>query len=255
MSQVRVILFDLGDTLIQFGQVDRRALFHEGARRTYRLWARRQRRMPDFRRYYLHQWFAVRWGVMKLYLRHREVDSVRLIRRACRKLWLSAPEPFYDELLWHWYAPLAEVSSLEPALHQTLERLTGEGYQLGIVSNTFVPGFVLDRHLRELGLLKFFPTRVYSSDVGYRKPHRQIFRQALHAAGAPAGETMFIGDLLETDVRGARRAGMRSVWKRNPGSVDVARSSAEQPDYVVDHLAQLPTLLAQISAARPAVST
>lgn len=248
MAHVRAILFDLGDTLIRFGPIDREALFREAAWRTYRVWARRQQRMPDFRRYYLHQWFALHWGIFKLLLlgQQREVDSMRLIRRACRKLWLMAPDPFFEELAWHWYAPLAEAARLEPGTHATLAQLHRAGYRMGIVSNTFVPGFVLDRHLRKLDLLGYFPTRVYSCDVGYRKPHRRIFDQALRALGTPPQETLFIGDLIDTDVIGAERAGMLSVWKRNPDSIDTATLPPGVPGRVVDHLHDLPGLLAAI---------
>jgi putative hydrolase of the HAD superfamily len=220
-APLRTILFDLGDTVIQYGQIDRAALFHRAAWRTYRMWARRQRRlspervrMPDFRRYYLHQWFAMRWGYLKLLLRRREMDAMRVIRRASRKLWLNAPDEFFNELAWNWYQPLAQVARLEPGTLRTLRALRERGLSLGLVSNTFVPGQVLDRHLGELQLLDLFPVRVYSCDVGFRKPDRRIFELALNQLEADPRETLFVGDSLRADVGGARRLGMHVAWKR-----------------------------------------
>jgi len=243
-SAFHAVLFDLGDTLIHFGDVDRDALFKQGARRTYQLWSQRQERMPDFQRYYLHQWFALRWGYFKLLLLGRERDAMSSIRRACGKLWLTAPDDFYDELAWQWYHPLAQIATVEPETRNVLETLRRRGYALAIVSNTFVPGFVLDRHLAELGLLEFFPHRVYSCDVSYRKPHSRIFELALQRLGVRASESIFIGDQPEADVAGARTAGMMPIWKRTT-------LVAHPPDasvLAIDRLAELPDKLEQIEA-------
>jgi putative hydrolase of the HAD superfamily len=252
---VRAVLFDLGDTLIQYGRVDKNALFREAAWRTYEQWARRQRRMPDFRRYYLHQAFALRWGYLKLLLRRREMNAMRLIRRACRKLMLNSghgpgqdEDRFFEELAWRWYEPLAEVATLEPRTEAALRMLRRRGLLLGVVSNTFVPGHVLDRHLRELGLLQHLPVRVYSCDVGYRKPHHAIFDIAVDQMGVPAAQTLFVGDTYDADVSGALRAGLRPVWKRN-----TINRAEPNPDAVacVDRLAQLPRLVDELNGRRP----
>ena len=66
-----------------------------------------------------------------------------------------------------------------------------------------MPGEALDRHLRQLGLLRHFPIRIYSCNVRYRKPHPEIFRLALRQVQAPAEEVVFVGDSLLADIRGA----------------------------------------------------
>jgi len=208
----RAVLFDFGDTLVHFGHVDKRALFRQACWQTYRMWASRQQRMPDWRRYYAHQWFAIRWAFLKTPVMRRELDAIRYIRRACRKLWLQAPAQFFDELAWAWYQPLARVATLEPNAKRVLDQLTHSGYELALVSNTFVPGFVMDRHLEQLGLLEYFPTRIYSCDVGYRKPHRRIFELALERLSLRADQATFVGDLLDNDIHGATRVGMRAFW-------------------------------------------
>lgn len=235
----RAVLFDFGDTLVCFGPVDKKAMFEKAAWRTYRMWARRNRRMPDYRRFYLHHWFAMRWQFAKTLVLRRELDTMRMLRRASRKLWLSGSSDFFEELAWNWYKPLAEVATVEPCTPDVLQKLTDDGYQLAIVSNTFIPGFVLDRHLAQLGLLHFFPTRIYSSDVGYRKPSPRIFQAALEALEVPAHHAAFIGDLPEIDLRGARRVGMHAVWRRPPE----AHETVPEDCAVIDSLGELPEAL------------
>jgi FMN phosphatase YigB (HAD superfamily) len=171
---IGAVLFDFGDTLVRFSHIDKRALFERAAWRTYRLWARRQRRMPGFRRYYLHQAFAMRWAFCKTTILGRELDALKYMQRACTKLWLEAPREFFDELMWQWYKPIVEAATLEPGAEQVLGHLHAAGCRVGLVSNTFLPAFVMDRHLARLGLLELLPVRVYSSDLRYRKPDHRL---------------------------------------------------------------------------------
>jgi putative hydrolase of the HAD superfamily len=108
-----------------------------------------------------------------------------------------------------------------------LAELRKAGLTLGVVSNTFVPARVLDRHLEEEGMLEQLPVRVYSCDVGYRKPRRTIFREALRRAGLNAAETLFVGDSPRADVAGANRMGMITVLKDPTGRYANGRGLAD----------------------------
>lgn len=236
----RAVLMDFGDTLVHFGQVNKRAIFQQACWQTYRLWAARQDRMPDWKRYYAHQWFAIRWAFLKTTLLRRELDAIRYIRRACRKLWLNAPAEFFDELAWAWYRPLAQIATLDPDALCVLDQLKARGYELALISNTFVPGFVMDRHMEQLGLLPYFPTRIYSCDVGYRKPHRRIFQHALDQMGIEAHQAVFVGDTLDADIHGASRIGIQALWIN-----DQCEDSPALPRHALRlrNLGELPTAL------------
>ena len=97
---------------------------------------------------------------------------------------------------------MTERTRVEPGLPQMLDDFRRSGLKLAVVSNTFVPADAMDRHLAMFGLLDFFPVRVYSSDVGYRKPDPRIYRHALDQLGVPPAEALFVGDLLKTDIVG-----------------------------------------------------
>ena len=53
---------------------------------------------------------------------------------------------------------------------------------------------------------------VTSEDAGCYKPDPVVFRRALELLDAPADRVVHIGDSWESDVQGARRAGLQPVW-------------------------------------------
>jgi HAD superfamily hydrolase (TIGR01509 family) len=99
--------------------------------------------------------------------------------------------------------------SLESS-REVLGRLS-DRYRLGIVSNFYGN---LEAVCRDTGLAKHLTAAVDSAVVGATKPDPRIFRAALAAVGATAGEAVFVGDSLPRDMAGAKSLGMAHVWVR-----------------------------------------
>jgi len=140
--------------------------------------------------------------------------------------------------------------NLFPHVRETLEELERNGIAIGLVSNT---GRTWGQYLRRLqdrmGIGRFFRVRVFSDEVGVRKPLRPIFEAALEALGHPAERAVHVGDDLDADVRGAKAMGMRAVWFHadrkgyRPRGQARPRESGVQPDAVIDDHAELPRVL------------
>ena len=77
-------------------------------------------------------------------------------------------------------------------------------YKIGAISNG-------NSYPDRLGLSHLFDFEMMAEDVGYSKPDPRIFHAALHEAGCEAAELLHIGDDMETDVRGAVRAGANAL--------------------------------------------
>jgi putative hydrolase of the HAD superfamily len=111
----------------------------------------------------------------------------------------------------------AEHAAWDPARllaahsHALLEALRESGLKLGLVSNAFDPGWLLHRDLEQMGLAKRLDFSVFSSEVGIRKPHPAIFERALEALEVKPAHALFVGDRLYEDVRGAAELGMTTV--------------------------------------------
>ncbi len=132
------------------------------------------------------------------------------------------------------------VVALEGA-RETLERLYDAGVRLALVCDTgLTPGWVVRQHLDRLHLLAPLTAQIFSDEIGTPKPDPRIFRAALAALGAAPGETIHVGDLLRTDVAGARALGMGSVRLRAAHDDDTRLPEA---DAVADSHAELRLLL------------
>jgi HAD superfamily hydrolase (TIGR01509 family) len=93
-------------------------------------------------------------------------------------------------------------------LRPALDRIRARGVRCGIVSNSEGQ---LPALLAHVGLTECFETIVDSHLEGVRKPDPEIFRRALARMRVTADDAIFLGDIPEVDVDGARAAGLRAV--------------------------------------------
>jgi putative hydrolase of the HAD superfamily len=113
-----------------------------------------------------------------------------------------------DELFAGYTSAYEAHWSLFPDVLSCLDGLAG--HRLGIISN----GNALEQRgkLERTGIADRFEAIHISSECGYAKPAAEIFHRACRVAGVAPHDTLYVGDLYETDALGARRAGLRGVW-------------------------------------------
>jgi HAD superfamily hydrolase (TIGR01509 family) len=241
-EKIRGILFDLGDTLLDFGRVDVPMMFESGGRLAYQRLKDLGKAVPSFEKFHRRQLRAIRWNYFKSTLSGREFNSLDILGKLSEEMGHDLTSEQTQELAWLWYEPLSEQAKVEPGTADMLREFRSRGLSLGLVSNTFVPSSVLDRHLASLGLLELLPVRVYSCDVRYRKPHRKIFQLAMQRLGIPASETLFVGDSPKADIFGANRMGLVTVLK-DPS--EAHKDGKIQPQFTIRRLSELRQVLAQ----------
>jgi putative hydrolase of the HAD superfamily len=212
-EQIKAVFFDLGETLVNFGKVDSGRLFKEAARLSYGFLQQLKQKVDSFGYYFLRNLVSIRVHYLFSNIISRDFDSLALLKKIGRKWHLQLNEQQWQYLAWLWYEPLGKIATVETNIIETLEKLKNAGLKLGIVSNTFVHGSSLDKHLRQLGLLDFFPVRIYSYNYSFRKPDQRIFKMAADQAGEEPKKTMFVGDRLDNDIKGALKAQMHPVLK------------------------------------------
>lgn len=104
-------------------------------------------------------------------------------------------------------------------------------HRLTVVSNTHDAALVPSQ-LRRFGLDDHITAVVTSIEVGWRKPHPNIFRAALAHHGIDPSDAVFVGDDWRADVEGPRRAGMTSFFVGEPAENRPAVSLRELPELI-----------------------
>lgn len=169
---------------------------------------------------------------------HREVPAAARFRHFLDRLGVDAgacPPALVTDLLDTHRRELGRAAAF-PAHHGPLLRALGARARLAVVSNFDYTPTALDI-LERAGVAELFATIVVSDEVGWRKPHPEIFTRALDRVGVGAAEALFVGDRADIDVVGAQRAGMDVVW--------INRESAplppgmRPPEFEVRDLAEL----------------
>jgi putative hydrolase of the HAD superfamily len=143
--------------------------------------------------------------------------------------------PRVRDLLRRLHAEAHLWSAVDPATRPALDRLRNAGLALGVVSNS--DGRVAGA-LAAAGLIDCFDAVIDSALAGVEKPDPRIFLTALEALGVAPAEALYLGDLPDVDIDGARSAGLAAVMIvprgiEAPAGVPVVNSVAELADRLI----------------------
>jgi putative hydrolase of the HAD superfamily len=122
-----------------------------------------------------------------------------------------------------------------PDAAPALAALRAAGVRLGAVSNW---DSSLRSTLSGVGLSGSLDVVVVSAEVGAPKPEPAIFETALAGVRCAPEDALYVGDSFETDVEGARAAGIRAVLLDRS-----AAASHDEDVLTILSLAELPDLV------------
>jgi HAD superfamily hydrolase (TIGR01549 family) len=206
-------MFDLGETLLNFGRVETMSVFQQSAKLSYDYLISHGQPAGKFWWYFIRNIAAIQVRTLWANITGKDFDALSLLKKFGIARGYKLSEEQWREVGWLWYEPLGRIAKVEPDIRETLTKLRRMGLKLGILSNTFISAGSLDRQLEQLGMLEFFPYRLYSYQFAYRKPDRRIFDAAMSNIGESAENVLFVGDRLDKDVAPALKVGMRAALK------------------------------------------
>jgi putative hydrolase of the HAD superfamily len=203
---LEAVLFDWGDTLMQFAYSPElvAAGHHAGLAAIGRADLPQADAVTE---HFREEYEPLFWAPGTI----EEIEYPQLVRRLLRDFDVEIGDDELDRFLEAEHRAWDPARVLAAHTHPLLEALRALGLKLGLVSNAFDPGWLLHRDLEQMGLAQRLDFSVFSSEVGMRKPHPAIFERALEALGVEPERALFVGDRLFEDVRGAAEVGMTTV--------------------------------------------
>ncbi len=127
---------------------------------------------------------------------------------------------------------------------ETLRSLRRRGYLLGLISDTgFTPGRVMREVMRADEILPLFDHLTFSDELGCTKPHPEAFLSTLRSLGVEPKHAVHVGDLPETDIRGAKGVGMKAILFT---AVSHRFDGADEADAVISSFGELEEALARL---------
>jgi len=127
-------------------------------------------------------------------------------------------ECFAKEILKRWFDYADCVTY--PDTKETLARLKQMDLKLGLISTAYEEDItaILKRANLEKG---FFDITVGANTIKKEKPHPDVFRYALRKLKVKPEETLFVGDHIDNDYKGARAVGIHALLiQRESRSLD-----------------------------------
>ncbi len=226
MTDIRLITFDLDNTLWDVAQVIRHA--------EAQMYAWLDEQVPDYRQ-------AVTPDVL-LEIRRQvvadrpefghDVSALReeVLHRGMQRLGMNTKDArtHAKAAFLAFFEARQQVVFFEHAL-ESLAHLAGS-YQLAALTNG-------NAHVEKIGLDRYFSFALTSADVSASKPAPDIFHAALDRAGVHADESIHVGDNLVDDIHGAGSVGMHTIWVKHPAQEESVAHT--QPTETVVHLRDL----------------
>jgi putative hydrolase of the HAD superfamily len=237
---IRVILFDLGNTLIYDDPASWKDVFQ---RADDALWASLHKfdigsspaELYGRHETLLHYYYELREGDLD------EPGISTVLRALLDEHKITISEAKLQSALRSMYAVTQTNWQAEGDALQVVRALWESDFRLGIISNG-----AEDMNTFELidkaGLRSYFEFILSSAAYGKRKPHPGIFQAALHHFRIPPEQSIMIGDNYEADILGAHRLGINTVWVKRRVPV-LEQTPLIQPDAIVSTLSEIPSLL------------
>jgi putative hydrolase of the HAD superfamily len=156
-------------------------------------------------------------------------DSLRTGRFTDTFLEMGLPQEEHPENVWQEYLDICPVMTrLVPWAMGFLEMLKPHS-SLAIITNGFAKTQKLK--IQHSGIEPFIDFMLTSEETGLAKPDTRIFHLALSKAQIEGSQALYIGDTLDTDVRGSLEAQIPVIWLNHAGTA-VPAEVAEHPCFL-----------------------
>ncbi|KIL52101.1 HAD family hydrolase [Jeotgalibacillus soli] len=189
------------------------------------------------------------WGEFGDPIHHQFREMGKLIPAYRKKAWteglkaLGIENPEAGEKLSERFREhRREQPVLYEETYEVLEALKKKSIRLLLLTNG-APSLQLEKLAITKELVPYFEHIVISGNVGVGKPSTPVFGHALRLMELSPEDVWMVGDNKKTDIMGANRIGMKSIWIQHDGSVGTGSPDEGKEDVKVKRLREVLELL------------
>jgi len=236
-TKLNAILFDMGSTLIEFENSSWEVLRKLSAGNGYRFL--KERSLIDLDFYIFSKAIEEEFEVARERSNKtlKEIKFEKFAGLIFKKLRLHISDGNFPLFLEAYYQPITEQLTLIDGALEILKFFKYRNVKIGLVSNTIFPERFHLNELKRFGIYPFLDVALFSSTVGYKKPHPKIFKTALGKLKVKPERAVFVGDRPAEDIGGAKSVGMKAILKPKTGR---EYSAPIVPDGRINSLYELP---------------
>lgn len=114
-----------------------------------------------------------------------------------------------------FYTEYRENVFFEDNIYDILKSIKDKGYKIGIISNTCYYDEVMKECFKKAGIYELIDNFTFSYSLRIGKPNVKIFKIAIEAMEVFPEESLMIGDNLKSDIKPALDLGMKTIWLNN----------------------------------------
>ena len=142
-------------------------------------------------------------------LRGKVTDPLQIIEKMARAIDPKIKEETIREAVTNRIERFRHaLLNIEDATLETLAKLKQRGKSLGLVSNADVNEI---QGWQDSPLDKYFDSVVFSCNVGYVKPEKEIYTACLEDMRIRPEQALYVGDGGSDELKGAKEVGMTTV--------------------------------------------
>jgi len=224
-----LIFFDFDDTLFDYEKTEERAL-----REAFSYFGLNYK--PDFYNIFKR----INRNLWQHHNKNNASGNQILKLKRFQQLLLELKIDFHAEQLSVKYTELSQIGDLIEGVEETIKRLS-EDIQLVIISNgPCTPRIEKLANSPIAGKFKFYTSETF--DGRFEKPNPDFFREILkNYRNVLKERILVVGDKLSTDILGANKAGLKSVWF--PYREHEENCPEAKPDYTINKFNELLTIV------------
>lgn len=212
MDVVKVIFFDMGNTLLHFhygksdDEKDLQGLIYLTE---YLNKFNAKIKLDEVKQGFYENWME---GIKERRVTLTEYPIEDFLNNFLHKYEFSLKLEQCIEAINLFYTDYREQVYFEKDIYDTLKTIKDKGFKIGVISNTCYYDEVMKECFKKASIYDLIDSFTFSYSLRIGKPNKEIFKTAFETMKITPVEAVMVGDNLESDIKPALDLGMKTIW-------------------------------------------